>query len=89
MKQTHVILGVHVRDRIQDAGRVQQLFGEYGCNIRTRVGLHQVDDDFCSPGGVILLEIHGGEAVADELAAKLNAIEAVEVQKLVFAHPGE
>jgi hypothetical protein len=42
----HLILGIHVTDRVQKAGEVQQLFTEYGCNIKTRLGLHEVAQDF-------------------------------------------
>jgi hypothetical protein len=85
-KQDHIILGVHIVNRIEEAGIVQKVFTEYGCNIRTRIGLHTLTDNVCSAEGLILLEIHGGEAIADDLAAKLDEIEGVETQKLVFKH---
>jgi len=82
----HVIYGVHVIDRMSKVPNVQQLFSEYGCNIKTRIGLHDVSDDFCAPGGVILLEMHGDEKVCEELRNKLAALEGVEVKQMVFGH---
>ena len=87
MKKEHVILGVHIQDRARDAAQVQQLLTKYGCNIKTRVGLHEVDENFCATGGVILLELAGDAKECAELGDKLGAIEGVEVKKLVFEHP--
>jgi len=86
MEPDHVILGVHVTDRIHRAGEVQQLLTEYGCNIKTRIGLHQVAGNVCSPRGLILLELVGDKAPCEGLARKLAALEGVEVQQMVFQH---
>lgn len=85
-KTSHVILAIHIRDRINDAGAVQRAFSEFGTHIRTRLGLHDTDGTACSAGGLILLEILGGEKAADELAAKLRGLGNVETQKVVFRH---
>ena len=87
MKKSHVILGVHITDRVKRAGEVQKLFTEYGCHIKTRLGLHEADDQCCSPAGLILLEIVGPKSVAVDMAKKLGKISGVEVQKMVFDHP--
>jgi hypothetical protein len=65
---------------------VQRLLTEYGCSIRTRLGLHEADQGFCSPNGLLVLEMTDDEKTADALAAKLNAVEGVEVKKMVFGH---
>ncbi len=83
----HVILGVHITDRIHHVSDVQHLLTEYGCSIRTRLGLHEADQGFCSPNGLLLLEMTDDENTADQLAQKLNAIEGVEAKKLTFDHP--
>ncbi|MFP4502031.1 MAG: hypothetical protein ACLFTT_13600 [Candidatus Hydrogenedentota bacterium] len=86
MKERHLILGVHLQDRTKDATKVQQLLTEYGCNIKTRIGLHEVDETYCSSGGVLLLEMFGDDATCLELRDKLNAIEEVEVKEMTFEH---
>ncbi len=83
----HVILGVHITDRIHHVDAVQHLLTEYGCSIRTRLGLHEADKGFCSPNGLLVLEMTDDEKTADQLAAKLNAVEGVEAKKMVFEHP--
>ena len=83
----HIILGVHITDRIHHVDSVQHLLTEYGCSIRTRLGLHEADRGFCSPNGLLLLEMTDDAAKADELMDKLNAVEGVEVKKMTFDHP--
>ena len=83
--EKHIILGIHITNRLRKANEVQQLFSQYGCNIKTRLGLHEVQN-VCSPNGLVLLEMHGEDAVCFELADKLAAIEGIEVQKMVFTH---
>ena len=87
MQPRHVIFGIHINDRIREVQFVQQAFTEYGCYIKTRIGLHRVDENACSPRGLILLEMFGEESKCFELADKLAKIDGVEVQKMVFDHP--
>ncbi len=86
MEETHVIFGVHVLNRTQHVPPVQKLLTEYGCNIKTRLGLHHVDEKGCSTRGLILLEMFGDPAVYGQLKAKLAALDGVEVQEMVFEH---
>ena len=65
---------------------VQKVFTEYGCNIKTRIGLHDVDERSCSPSGVVLIEFFGSEDEAAAMMARLNAVDGVGVQKMVFHH---
>ncbi len=83
----HHILGVHITDRVRNAPLVQQLFTEYGCNIRTRLGLHEVDQNYCSPHGLVILELFGEEKLRNELRDKLSAITGVQVREMIFDHP--
>jgi len=86
MDDDHIILGIHVTDRLTEARDVQAVFTEYGCNIKTRIGLHDVDETFCSPSGIVLIEFFGDAAAAAAMAEKLSAIDGVHVQKMVFGH---
>ena len=82
----HIVLGIHVSNRVEQAVELQKIFTEYGCNIKTRVGLHDTDSNSCSPTGVILLEVFGDDTIASDMLAKFNAITGVEAQKMVFSH---
>ena len=59
MSNEHIIIGIHVSDRLKNAVEVQKVFTEFGCNIKTRIGLHDVDANVCSPSGVVLIEFYG------------------------------
>ena len=83
----HVIYGVHVTGRVQHVDPLQHVLTEYGCNIKTRLGLHEAGEGFCSPNGLMLLEVVGEKAKCDELFEKLNAVEGIEAQKMIFDHP--
>lgn len=83
----HIILGVHVTDRVRHAGGVQQALTAFGGHIKTRLGLHEADEATCSPNGLILLEWAGSAAEAARLAARLRRIRGVEVKQMVFNHP--
>ena len=75
------ILGVHVAQRTKHTAKVQKILSDYGCSIRTRVGLHEASEGVCSPNGLILLEVVS-EAAA--LAKALAAVPGVTVKKMVF-----
>ena len=79
-----IVLGVHLSNRMKEAVEFQSVLSKCGCNIRTRVGLHDVADGVCSSAGLILLEMYGDEGQIAQCEAKLNAIEGVNVQKMVF-----
>ena len=86
MEAPHLIYGVHVTDRATQVPQVQKLLSEYGCNIKTRLGLHRVDEQVCSTRGLILLEMFGNDDVCHELKAKLATLEGVEVKEMLFEH---
>jgi hypothetical protein len=87
MEEDHLIIGIHVTNRVRKATDVQKVLTEFGCNIKTRIGLHHVDDRYCSDKGLILIETYGDPALRREMAEKLGAIEGVEVKTMEFTHP--
>ena len=83
----HLIFGVHITDRVRHVPEVQKVLTEFGCSIKTRLGLHEASATACSPNGLILLEMVGDDKASNRMARKLRAIEGIEVQKMVFGHP--
>jgi len=79
-----IIIGILLSKRVTTAPDVQKVLTEYGCHIKTRIGLHNVDDASCSPSGLLLLEMHGDEARIREMEEKLKGFEGVKIQKMVF-----
>jgi hypothetical protein len=82
----HIIFGIHVTDRAHHGFGVQQVLSEYGTHIKTRIGLHDVHGDFCSPNALILVELIGDESHYTDMAERLTAIEGVDVKRMVFDH---
>ncbi len=78
------ILGVLVETRSEAAARVQEILTKYGCNIRTRLGLHTLEAPECSNCGLILLELSGSQDECIRLENELLALDNVRVQKMVF-----
>lgn len=84
--EPHIIIGVHITNRARHAAEVQQVFTEFGCNIKTRIGLHDLDDNVCSTSGVVLLEFFGSQEEAEQIQRRLRAIQGVDAKLMVFEH---
>jgi hypothetical protein len=82
-----IILGIEIERRRNIAIDVQEILTEFGCFIKTRIGLHEASDDrqICSENGLMLLELikDSGKEGA-ELEERLARIEGVVVKKMEF-----
>ncbi len=78
------ILGIYINERVKDATLIQKTLTKFGCSIKTRLGLHEVANEFCSPSGLILLELYGDLNECLKLENELLTIEGIQVQKMVF-----
>lgn len=77
------IMGIRLDDRNHTALEFQKILTNYGCSIKTRLGLHDVSDHKCAPNGLILLElIDDNEAIKCE--NELKSIEGIEIQTMKF-----
>ncbi len=83
MKEVRV-LGVMINDPSKGADRIQNILTKYGCIIRTRLGIHDIDKDYASDTGLMLLELVGDMQECLRLENELLALEGVDVQKMVF-----
>lgn len=77
------IIGIKISNRLQSAIAVQEVLTQFGCIIKTRIGLHEEINGQCSPKGLILLEIINDEKAID-IANKLCDIEEIEIQQMKF-----
>jgi hypothetical protein len=78
------ILGIYISNRVKDAKMIQGILTKYGCSIKTRLGLHDVENDHCSKSGIILLELTGNVDECIKLENELLKIEGLDVQKMIF-----
>jgi len=84
MGEKHTIIGVHITDRLTEAVEVQKVLTQFGNQIKTRLGLHEVER--AAPNGLLLLEMVGEDAGINAMIGKLNKIEGVEAKTLIFEH---
>lgn len=78
------IMGIQIENRREEAVKVQELLTKHGCIIKTRLGLHEVQEG-CSPKGLILLEFeHDESGEYDVLKEELNALEDVIAKTMEF-----
>ena len=78
------VLGLLVTNRVENAPQVQKVLTDYGCNIKTRIGLHEVTENLCAPAGLILIELFGDDNAYAEVEGKLKEIKGLQVQKMLF-----
>lgn len=79
-----IVLGIQVTDRVKEIPDVQKILTEYGCSIRTRLGLHEVSKKVCSPVGLLLLDTFGDETDVLMMEKKLKKVKGLIVRKMVF-----
>ena len=78
-----IILGVKTEDRTENSLKIQKILTEYGCFIRTRLGLHGIEEKICPQYGLIMLEIPLKEK-AIVIEEKLLDIGGTEIQRMEF-----
>ena len=81
------IMLVLVSIRKESAPRVQQILTDWGCLIKTRLGLHQGTLSDCSESGLIFLELVGEKDKHEELARKLNLLKGVQARLVTMSVP--
>ncbi len=85
----HTIIGIHITDRLKEAVEVQKLLTEFGDQIKTRLGLHEIEKSPATKGarnGVLLVEMVPPEGRIQEFMSRLQKIEGVEVKSMIFGH---
>ena len=78
----HTIFGVHISQRTENVPAVQAVLTKYGCNIRTRLGIHDADATSCSPSGLLLVDVFGPEA--EDFYTELSDLKGVDLQRMDF-----
>ncbi|HOW51185.1 MAG TPA: hypothetical protein PLV42_03960 [bacterium] len=74
------IMLVLVGKRRESAAQVQKLLTDYGCYIKTRLGLHDASESVCSEDGLIILELVGDKAKQQELFNALKKVPCLNVK---------
>lgn len=69
-----------VDTRKKSAVTVQKILTEWGCLIKTRLGIHDGVLGNCSDSGLIILELVGDADKKEELCRKLSIVPGVHSQ---------
>lgn len=75
MAKTILISLLHKRR--SSAPDFQKIITDYGCIIKTRLGIHDGVLDTCSDEGLIILELVGERVQVEELKTKLEGLPGV------------
>ena len=78
----HTIFGIHISQRTENVPAVQAALTKYGCNIRTRLGIHDADATSCSPSGLVLVDVFGPEV--DDFYKELKNLKGTDLQRMDF-----
>ncbi|HAN41073.1 MAG TPA: hypothetical protein GX398_03965 [Candidatus Cloacimonetes bacterium] len=79
---TYKVVLIKVDHRSSEAAKVQDILTEYGCNIKVRLGLHQISEDFCANDGLIILEVDGKDEDLKALVNKLNELNYIQAKMI-------
>jgi len=69
------IIAIRLESRTQNANNLQEILTRSGCNIKVRLGLHEVSDDYCANDGVIILQVCGKDEEIQQLLDNLNHMD--------------
>ncbi len=79
---TYKVVLVKIDHRSSEATKVQDILTQFGCNIKVRLGLHEVSKEFCANDGLVILEVEGKETELKDMLAALNKVEYVQAQMI-------
>ncbi len=79
------IMLILVGKRRESAVAMQKLLTDYGCYIKTRLGLHDASETVCSDDGLIILEMVGDPAKQQELFEALRKVPCLQVKMETLA----
>ncbi len=82
-----IIVGIQIENRFEEVKKVQKLLTDFGCIIKTRLGLHQQteNNEECTEKGLLILELVNNCAEkASELKEKLEKVDGVNVRTMEF-----
>lgn len=74
------IIIISVKQRKSASVLVQEILCEYGCLIKTRLGITDSTSKKCSQTGLIILEFLGNKREINLMIKKLSKIEGVAVK---------
>lgn len=78
------VMAVLISHRSKSVPKVQQILTKYGCIIKTRLGLHDIGEGYCSSDGMLILHLQGSQEEIENLNTELNELENIQASKIEF-----
>jgi hypothetical protein len=72
------IIGIAINNRKEDSMKLQEILTEYGCDIKTRIGLHDMGEYKCLNYGIVLIEVINN---TNEIYDKLSKYWKIQIMK--------
>jgi len=80
MVHCNQIMAIRIDDREETAVKVQEILTRHGCEIKTRLGLHDVEGGVCSPSGTLILQLCGTAEQGRSVEKELTTISGVKAK---------
>ena len=74
------VMAILISTRREVAVKVQEILTEFGCIIKTILGIHDGVQDKCSEVGLVMLELVGTDKEINELNDKLSKVNGVNAK---------
>jgi len=74
------IMAILINKRSNAVPRVQEILTKFGCIIRIRLGVHEVEA--CSEEGLVLLQLCGNKEDISQLENELTRLDLVRIKKM-------
>lgn len=78
----YYVIAIRVDHRVHNAAKVQDILTKFGCNIRTRIGLHEIQENNCSEDGFIILQACGEAPTIKSMMDELEQLDGVRAELL-------
>lgn len=78
------IIGIYISERQKESVKIQEVLTKFGCYIRTRIGLNDMQNTPCNDCGLVLLEMDGNIEEAKKLEIELHKIQNLQIQTMSF-----
>ncbi len=78
------ILLVSLNNRKQTAVTFQKILTDWGCMVKTRLGIHDGVLTKCSSSGLVILDIVGQKKKLTEMTRKLNLVKGIKAKLITF-----
>lgn len=79
------VLLVLLNDRKKTAITFQKILTDWGCMVKTRLGIHDGVLNKCSNSGLVILDIVGQKKKLTEMTRKMNLVKGIKAKLVTIS----